>query len=197
MKSTTRLTLAAAILLAAMPEANAHPGFGPHTGFPGGLAHPFSGWDHLLAMLAAGYWAAQMRSRVAVAAVFLGSMVAGAVAGHWTGAVPGLEQGIAASVFALGLLIALRARVTVPAAAAWVGAFAFLHGAAHGAEMPATAGAMAYGCGFVLATALLLTAGVAAGSLAARLPREGRSAPGWAFAAAGLVLLLMASGIRF
>jgi urease accessory protein len=197
MKSTRNLTLAAAILLAAAPAAQAHPGLGPHTGFPEGLAHPFSGWDHLLAMLAAGYWAAQMRHRLALPAAFLGAMAVGACAGHWTGPVPGLDQAIAASVFALGLLIALRARVTLPAGAAWVGAFAFLHGAAHGAEMPATAGAMAYGCGFVLATALLLAAGVAAGSLASRLPREGRSAPGWAFAAAGLVLLLMASGFRF
>ncbi len=196
MKPTRRQTLAAWILLAAAPAAQAHPGLGPHTGFSDGLAHPFSGWDHLLAMLAAGYWAAQVRHRFALPAAFLGAMAVGAVAGHWTGAVPGIEQGIAASVFSLGLLIALRARVTMPAGAAWVGAFAFLHGAAHGAEMPATAGAMAYGLGFALATALLLTAGVAAGSLASSLPREGRSAPGWAFAAAGLVLLLMASGLR-
>lgn len=197
MKSGSRLILATALLVAFVPAAGAHPGIGPDTGFGSGLAHPFSGWDHLLAMLAVGYWAAQMRARLLLPAAFVGAMMLGAVAGRWTGPVPGMEQAIAATVLALGLMIARRARVPAAAGAALVGAFAALHGAAHGAEMPATAGAAAYGCGFVLATALLLAAGVAAESLATRLRVRRSEAPGWAVAAAGLALLLMTSGVRF
>jgi urease accessory protein len=189
-------TLAAGLLLAAIPSAQAHPGIGLATGFEGGLAHPFSGWDHLLAMIAVGYWAGQMRSRLVLASVFLLAMIGGAFAGHWIGPVPGLEQAIAASVLVLGLLIARKVQASVTAGAIWVGAFAVLHGAAHGAEMPATAGGIYYGLGFVLATAMLLVAGIAAEDLAELLPGRNKAAPGWAFAAAGLVLLLMTCGIR-
>jgi urease accessory protein len=188
--------LAAALFLAAIPVAHAHPGHDPATGLASGFAHPFSGWDHLLTMLAVGYWAAQLRAPRLLPAAFLLAMALGAVAGHWSGPVPGLEQGIAASVFLAGLLIACQARMSVKFAAVWAGAFAVLHGAAHGAEMPATAGALAYGCGFVAATALLLAAGVAAGSLSARLPARVSRAPGWAVAAAGLAMLALAAGIK-
>ena len=197
MKPKTNTLLAAAIFLAAIPLAQAHPGHDPATGLASGFAHPFSGWDHLLTMLAVGYWAAQLRAPRLLPAAFLLAMSLGAVAGHfWSGPVPGLEQGIAASVFLAGLLIACRARVSVTAGAAWVGAFAVLHGAAHGAEMPATAGAIAYGAGFVAATALLLAAGVAAGLLSARLPARAARAPGWAVAAAGLAMLALSAGFK-
>jgi urease accessory protein len=195
-KSRSNLLLSAALFLALAPLAHAHPGHGPATGLASGFAHPFSGWDHLLVMLAVGYWAAQLRAARLIPLAFLGAMVLGAAAGQWTGPVPGIEQGIAASVLVAGLLIARRARMGAGAAAAWACAFALLHGAAHGAEMPATAGALAYGCGFVAATALLLLAGIAAGSLSLRLPDRASRAPGWAVAAAGLVMLALAAGIK-
>jgi urease accessory protein len=192
MKTKLRL-LAAALVLGAIPAASAHPGHDGAAGLTGGLLHPLTGWDHLLAIIAVGLLAAQLRAPRLLPAVFLAAMSLGAVLGHWTGPVSGLEQGIAASVFVLGLLVALRVRMPAGAGAAWVGAFALLHGAAHGAEMPASAGGLAYGCGFLAATALLLAAGVAAGNLSARLPERASRAPGWIVAAAGMALLAMAS----
>jgi hydrogenase/urease accessory protein HupE len=62
--------------------------------------------------------------------------------------------------------------------------------------MPATAAALAYGCGFIAASALLLTAGVAAGTLAARLPARASRAPGWLVAAAGLALMAATAATR-
>ena len=196
MKSKSYALLAAALFLGAIPAARAHPGLETAAGFAGGLAHPFTGWDHILAMVAVGFWAAQLRATRLLPAAFLAAMALGAVAGHWMGPVPGVEQAIAASVLVLGLLIARQVRVPRAAGAALVGAFAIFHGAAHGAEMHASAGSLAYGFGFVAATAILLAAGVAAGSLAARLPARASRAPGWAVAAAGLVLLVMAAGVR-
>jgi urease accessory protein len=196
MKPKSNILFAAALFLAAIPVAHAHPGMEPAAGFASGLAHPFSGWDHILAMFAVGFWAAQLRAPRLLPAAFLLAMALGALAGHWTGTVPGLEQAIAASVFVLGLLIARQVRVSAPVGAAWVGAFALLHGAAHGSEMPASAGALSYGCSFVGATAILLAAGVAAGILAARLPARASRVPGWLVAAAGLVLLAAAAGIK-
>ena len=192
MKTSLRI-LAAALFLGAIPAAIAHPGHDGAGGLASGLMHPLTGWDHLLAIIAVGLLAAQLRSTRLIPAAFLSAMALGAVLGRWTGPVSGLEQAVAASVFVLGILVALRVRMPAGAGAAWAGAFALLHGAAHGAEMPASAGGLAYGLGFLASTALLLAAGVAAGRLSARLPSRASRAPGWIVAAAGLALLAMAS----
>jgi urease accessory protein len=73
-----------------------------------------------------------------------------------------VEQGIVASVFVLGLLIATAARLPLVASAALVGGFALFHGFAHGAEMPATASGLAYAAGFALTTASLHVLGLLA-----------------------------------
>jgi len=75
-------------------------------------------------------------------------------------------------------------------AAVLVGAFAILHGFAHGKELPDDADALAFSAGFVMATGALHLTGIAFG-LAARWP-AGRLAVRWAggaIAVAGLALL--------
>ena len=49
-----------------------------------------------------------------------------------------------------------------------VGLFAVFHGHAHGAEIPESAGGVAYAAGFMIATALLHLAGITAGFLIGR-----------------------------
>ena len=159
MRNRSRLLGALSLLLVAAPLAQAHPGHEGHDftwDFSGGFAHPLSGWDHLLAMIAVGLWAAQLggRARWLVPSAFVGVMALGAALGHAGLMFPGVEQGIAASVLVLGLLIATAVRLPVAAGMALVGLFAGFHGIAHGAEMPATAGGLSYGAGFILATAL-------------------------------------------
>jgi urease accessory protein len=183
-----------AFVFAVLPTlAFAHPGHGGGEltwDFSGGFAHPFSGWDHLLAMLAVGLWAAQLggRARWLVPAAFISVMALGALLGHDGLTMPGIEQGIATTVFVLGLLIAASVRLPVGVGMALAGLFALFHGLAHGAEMPATAGGLAYGSGFVAATALLHLAGLGLGIVVMR--RSVRSARyiGWAIATAGFVL---------
>jgi urease accessory protein len=186
----------AALLLAVPALAHAHPGHEGHDltwDFNGGFAHPVSGWDHLLAMIAVGLWAAQLggRARWLVPAAFVGVMTLGAVAGQAGLMFPGIEQGIAASVFVLGLLIAAAVRLPVAAGMALVGVFAIFHGLAHGAEMPATAGGLSYGAGFVAATVLLHAAGVGLGVGAARFSAHAPKLAGWAIAASGVVVFAM------
>jgi len=176
--------------LASTSVALAHPGHGPADGIGAGFAHPLSGWDHLLAMLAVGIWAAQLRAPRLIPAAFLLLLAVGAAGGHLLGAVPGVEQAIAASVLVLGLLLARAVKLPVSIAAAIVGTFAVFHGLAHGAEMPATAGGLAYGAGFLAATALLLTAGVGLGMLSLRRSARLPQIAGWAIAAAGVALVL-------
>ena len=161
-----RTTTALALLLAA-PLALAH-GAGAHThgaGLIAGLAHPFNGLDHLLAMVAVGLWAAQLGGRVlwALPLTFVGVMALGSTLGVAGIVLPGLEAGILLSVLALGLLVALESRWSLQLACATVGLFALFHGAAHGLEMPLTASPWGYSVGMLAATALLHASGVLAG----------------------------------
>jgi urease accessory protein len=166
-KTMLRKTTTALAILLAAPLALAH-GEGVHThgaGLIAGLAHPFSGLDHLLAMVAVGLWAAQQRGQAlwALPSSFIAAMGLGAALGLSGVALPAIEAGIALSVLVLGLLVALQSRWGLPVACAATGMFALFHGAAHGLEMPLAASPWGYGLGMLAATALLHAAGVLAG----------------------------------
>ncbi len=190
MKSRTPLLLL--LFLAAASTASAHPGHPSAEGMVTGFSHPFTGWDHLLAMLAIGLWSAQLGGRACwrVPAVFVGVMALAAGAGHWLGTLPGIDQGAAASVLALGLLIGTAVSVPAGAGLALTAFFAVFHGLAHGVEMPATSGAFAYGAGFTLASLLLHATGLGLGFAAARLSARASQWAGWGLATAGLVVLV-------
>ncbi|MFA6287242.1 MAG: HupE/UreJ family protein [Opitutaceae bacterium] len=183
-------------VLAFLPAiASAHPGHDGDHGFgwdfSGGFVHPLGGWDHLLAMIAVGLWAAQLggRARWLVPAAFVSVMTLGAVLGHGGLQIAGTEQGIAASVLVLGLLVATAARLPAAASMAIVGVFALFHGLAHGAEMPATSAGLSYGLGFVLATSLLHAAGLGLGQLTARKSAVIPQTAGAAIALVGVAML--------
>ena len=150
----TRWSLALAVM-AFSGMAQAHPGHGG--GDLAGFVHPFTGLDHLLAMLAVGVWAAQLggRARWLVPTSFIACMAVAASVGMSGIALPMVESGIATSVLLLGLLIAFSIKLPVALGASIVGLFAVFHGYAHGAEMPQLSTPWIYGIGFVLSTAAL------------------------------------------
>ena len=148
---------------AALPfAALAHVGAHPHThglaeSFAQGFAHPFTGLDHMAAMLAVGAWSAlAVRPAWRAPAAFVALLILGALAGFSGLWVPGVEPMIAASVLVLGLMVAVHQRMPWGAAALLAGVFAFFHGAAHGYELAGDGGAAAFGT----------LAGMAAGSAA-------------------------------
>ena len=149
----------------------------------------------MLAMVAVGLVAAQVGGRaiLLVPLSFIGMMVVGGALGASGVVLPHVETAIALSVAVLGAAVAMRLTMPVAAAMALVGVFAVFHGHAHGAEMPEAASGLAYGAGFVAATALLHAVGLGLGLGMGRLgERNGRPAlrvAGAAFAAAGLGLL--------
>jgi len=183
--------LALAFLATHSSAAFAH--VGAHAGsLADGLAHPFSGFDHVLAMVAVGLWASQLGRPAAwlLPLTFPAVMALGAVAGMSGVALPAVESALAATVLVLGLAIALALRPSVPVSAGLIAAFALVHGYSHGAELPPTSAALAYGAGFMVATFVLHAIGLAIGGLPryALAPR----AAGAAIAAAGLILLITA-----
>ena len=78
---------------------------------------------------------------------------------------PGVETGIAVSAIALGSMVAGAVRPPIWVAAVIVGTFAIFHGHAHGTELPNAADPVAFSLGFVVATGLLHLCGIGLGLL--------------------------------
>jgi urease accessory protein len=156
-------TITAALLLAPT-MALAHTGSGD--GFVHGLAHPFGGLDHVLAMVAVGIFAWQLGGRALwlVPATFVLTMTVGAMLVP----LPAVEVGIAVSVVVLGAVIALGTRGPVAVAMGLVAVLALFHGQTHATEMPLGTPFTAYAAGFMLATALLHLGGLALGVVVGR-----------------------------
>jgi urease accessory protein len=164
MRNSATRFLTAVFLLISSSTAFAHPGHNV-SGFAAGLMHPFSGLDHLLAMVAVGLWAAQGGGRKVwlLPATFMTMLAAGAgIAMHWQ-SLPLVEAGIAVSVLALGLLIALSLQLPASVSVAITTLFGLLHGYAHGLELPQSAAPAEYALGFLAATAALHLGGITLG----------------------------------
>ena len=178
---------AAAALALISAAAAAHPqGGGAHThGFFDGFVHPFTGVDHMLAMLAVGIWSVRQSSARWLPATFVGMLLAGMLSGAAGLTIPGLETGIALTVALMGVLVAVAARLPAALATAMVGAFALLHGNAHGHELPAAASAV----GLLAASALLVYGGRMLGRVS---PALALKVCGAAIAATGVMLVATA-----
>jgi len=190
MRKLTAKIFAATILASVSSAALAHPGHNV-SGLAAGLMHPFSGLDHLLAMVAVGLWAAQGSGRKVwlLPVTFMTMLVAGAgLAMQWQ-ALPMVEAGIATSVLALGLLVTLSMQLPAVLAVAVTALFGLLHGYAHGLELPESAAPVSYALGFLAATAVLHASGVAVGMFARKRHELPVKALGMGIAACGVYLL--------
>ncbi len=150
-------------------EGHGHDAFG----FVSGLAHPWSGWDHVLAMFAVGIWAQyampsatrnafSLKNMTLLAPItFIVSLLIGAAFGTVSGAVTGVELGVAASVLALGIMMTMSRVLPLWVGLVAVSLFGALHGHAHGAELEGAV--WAYMLGMVTSSACLHLMGVGAG----------------------------------
>ena len=192
-RSLKLLSLAAAATVGFSTAALAHVGDHSHMSFTEGLLHPFSGLDHVLAMVAVGLWASQLGGRALwlLPLTFPVVMAVGAALGFGGVALPRVEIGITGSVMVLGAVVALALRPSLAISIPLIGAFALLHGYSHGVELPASISALSYGVGFIAATLVLHAVGIATGLIAGRLPvRFAARSAGGAIAVLGVVLLV-------
>ena len=177
-----KIVILATLLLSGAAAAHPQVG-GAHThGFFDGFVHPFTGLDHLLAMLAVGMWSARQSHAKWLPATFIGMLLVGVLTGVAGLTIPGLETGIALTVVLMGILIAVAARLPAGVAAMMVGVFALLHGNAHGHELPEVASAG----GLLLASALLVYGGRLGGRVS---PALALKLTGAAIAASGAMLV--------
>jgi urease accessory protein len=184
-----RSSILAAVLAVAATPALAHTGTHSVSGFAAGFLHPLGGFDHMLAMLGVGLFAALLGrgALVVVPASFVLMMMAGGAIGMAGFQIPAVEMSIAASVVAVGAVVGLGWPWSASAAAMLVGFFAIFHGYAHGTEIPTGADALPYILGFALASAALHSVGVVLSRMAL-LSRKATRSLGAAITVAGLVL---------
>lgn len=164
----------------------AHEETGQAAGLLAGLTHPVSGLDHVMAMVAVGFWGAQLGAPAlwALPVAFPMVMAVGGMLGLMGIPLPGVELGIALSAVALGGMVLGEVKASLPVAAGLVGFFAIFHGHAHGTELPDGASGLYYSIGFVVATGLLHAAGIGFGVI-----HKWPHGPAILRAAGGLVLL--------
>lgn len=146
--------------------ALAHTGHMEDLALVAGLAHPFGGLDHVLAMLAVGLWATMLGGRAlwVLPVTFVSAMIAGGVTGTFGMPLPGVEHGILASTLVLGAAISLALKAPLSQAAVLVAVFGVFHGHAHGVEGPSSS-LIPYAIGFALSSMILHLAGLLSGRL--------------------------------
>ena len=187
---------ATALPLSALTHVGADGGTGHHhflDSLTHAFAHPFTGLDHLAAMLAVGAWSAlTVTPAWRAPAAFVALLLAGALAGFAGLWVPGVEPMIAASVLVLGLLVAVQKKMPWVLAAALAGVFAFFHGAAHGFELAGDSGWAAVGAlaGIALGSGLLHITGMVLGKAVMQRHQWLAKLGGTATAALGAVMLM-------
>jgi urease accessory protein len=160
-----------------------------HATFTAGLMHPFSGLDHLAAMVAVGVWSAmRFRHGWFAPVVFVIAMVVGIVVGMEGFNHAAIEPMVAASVMLMGVLVAYRHALSVGGALAMVAGFGLCHGATHGLALEGTQ-TVAPVLGMVVATAMLHAFGVFAGYWAKEKSLWLQRVFGAGFALLGLALL--------
>ena len=160
----TLLRLATAFFALAPAVASAHPGH-ESAGLVHGFMHPLGGFDHIIAMVAVGLLAARLGGRALwlVPASFVAAVTVASAAASAGMVLPYVETGIAVSVVVLAAVAVFGVAMPVAAAMGLVAFFAVFHGYAHGLEMPETVSGLAYGAGFVAATAVLHGVGIGLG----------------------------------
>jgi urease accessory protein len=160
-------------LLALATPAFAHPGH--TTGFAGGMLHPMTGIDHLLAMLMVGLWSGLClgRYRWTGPAAFVTFMLAGFTYGAAGGALPIAEGVILASLIGLGGLLIFEVKLPVAASAGLIGLFAIGHGFAHGSAMHGSGHDYAFATGLITTTILLHATGIGLSRFAGRRIGQG------------------------
>lgn len=190
-RSLSLAAIAAFMIVALDGAALAH--VGNHSGgLAGGIAHPFSGLDHMLAMVAVGLWASQFGWPASwlLIATFPLVMAIGALLGASGLVLLWVEPAITGSVFVFGALIAFALRPSLLASTVLIALFALFHGYGHGIALPAQGSALAYGAGFIISTLALHIIGFAIGAVADRAPvRFVTRSVGAAIAAVGVLLL--------
>jgi len=180
--------------LAHGPDPGSLAGAGAWISFAAGFNHPATGADHVIALLAIGFWAGARcgdRLRLGLGAV----IAAGIVGSLWVRpplASPYIEVGMLTALIGLGLAMAGKGRRQTVLGAALAFLLALLGTDAPGSGLPEPAGVLGYAAGYALASAVLLGLGVGLARLGLDAThRHGARGAGMLIALAGPALAVL------
>lgn len=153
---------AVGLLLAAPGIADAHTP-GPEAGIVAGLLHPLTGPDHLLTLLAAGFWAQRLgkAARWSIPVTLLIALLAGALLAmsgvQWALIEPAMWCSVAVMTW-----VSLRGTALgmVPSCSL-AAAVGILHGYAHAAGLPVERDLLSFTAGILMTSAALVLVGMA------------------------------------
>ncbi|MEI6747434.1 MAG: HupE/UreJ family protein [Methylococcaceae bacterium] len=157
-----RLSKILALFLFSTSFAHAHSMAFTAVDWNSGFLHPLQGADHIVAMLAVGFWAAQLRGVAmwVLPLTFVSVMALGGLLGTSGFELNYAETIILSSGFVLSILAVKNVKFDLKVSTLIVGFFALFHGFAHGAEIGNSADLVSYSLGFIAATSLLHLAGI-------------------------------------
>ena len=143
------------------------------SGMIAGFTHPILGIDHNVAILGTGFlgYLLQPKRWYLPSLAFILLMAIGGLMGIDNEATLLIEKSIAFSVLIVGIMILFRDKVNYALILLLLAAFGFIHGYAHGAEMPQTNTVIKYIPGYLIGTTLLASIG----SLIARIVSNRKS----------------------
>jgi len=149
------------LLLGAPGIADAHT-LGPEAGIVAGLLHPLTGPDHLLTLLAAGFWAQRLggTARWSIPATILTALLAGALLAM-SGVVWALVEPAVWCSVAVMTWVGLRGTAwgLVPSCSLAT-AVGILHGYAHAAGLPVERTLVWFTAGMLVTSATLVVIGM-------------------------------------
>ncbi|WP_438969808.1 HupE/UreJ family protein [Methylophaga sp.] len=154
--------LVSLITLFAMPmTAMAHEGH-QISSLMSGFLHPLTGIDHLLVMLAIGFWASRSvgQLRWQVPATFISFLLLGLSFGTVIAELGFMEAGISLSLLAMAMVLSLLTTLNPMLKLGLTTVFAFMHGIAHGQELLMSENGMLAITGLLITTIALLSVGL-------------------------------------
>jgi urease accessory protein len=159
---SSRLPKILALFLLSPSFAHAHSMAFMTIDWNSGFLHPLQGLDHIIAMLAVGFWAAQLRGVAmwVLPLTFVSVMTLGGLLGTSGFTLDYAETIILSSGFVLSILAIKNVLFDLKVSTLIVGFFALFHGYAHGEEIADSADLVSYSVGFICATSLLHLGGI-------------------------------------
>ncbi|GEM80470.1 HupE/UreJ family protein [Vibrio superstes] len=130
-----------------------------------GIAHPMSGMDHLLAMLAVGVLSSRFGGATIwqIPAAFIASMLVGLYLGESGFSLPSYQLGIAFSLVLLGLFLLRPGTPSLLLILISVLVFGLFHGYAHGIEIGGLINPEGFRKGFFMGSVIIHVVGVMLG----------------------------------
>ncbi len=164
------------------------------TGFMAGFTHPIFGLDHSLAIIGISFYGLLVDSKkwVVYPTVFILFLILGGTIGIGTSGSMMTEKLIAASVLLIGMTISFSIHTKTALSLLLIAIFGFIHGCAHGAEIPENTTAFQYISGYSFGAMLLSVIGYGIFQLAYKRQKfsTSRIFIGGLICGSGLVFLL-------